>query len=404
MRGLLLDVAPLRVSAAFRRLWLGRALSALGGQMALVAVMYQVWEATRSPLWSGLVGVVQAVPLVAIGLWGGALVDRADRRRIVLVTTLGQLACAVALTGQALWSPSLATVLPLLATQSALLAVGTPAARTLVPRLLPDGQVAAGLALTRLSGQASMLVGPAVGGLLLGFGGTALCYAVDAASFAGGLYGVLGLAPMPPLTETARRGMAGVVDGLRFASGSSVVRGALLTDLAATVLAMPVSLFPLLNEERFGGDPRTLGLFLTALALGGLLATAVSGAYVRLRRSGAVMVVAAGCWGAALAAFGLVTTPWLGLVLLVGAGAADTVSVVSRGALIQLVTPDHLRGRVSSVEMIAGIAGPDLGNLRAGALAQATSASLALVTGGVACLAIVAATALTSPQMVRLRK
>src|SRR5262245_59043895 len=178
--------------------------------MTLVAVMYQVWEETHSPLWSGAVGVVQAVPLVVVGLWGGALVDRGDRRRIVLVTTVLEFACSAALLAQALWRPALGRVLVLLAVQSAILAVGTPAARTFVPRLLPPHQVAAGMALTRLSGQATLLAGPAVAGLLIGWGGTSWCYAVDAASFAAGFYGVLGLPAMPPLGESARRGVQGV--------------------------------------------------------------------------------------------------------------------------------------------------------------------------------------------------
>jgi MFS family permease len=401
VRGLLLDLGPLRSSPAFRRLWAGQALSTFGGQMTLVAVMYQVWQATHSPLWSGAVGVVQAVPMVAVGLWGGALVDRSDRRRIVLVTSVGQLACSAALAAQALWRPGLAAVLVLLAGQSAMLAVGTPATRTFTPRLLPPDQVAAGIALTRLAGQASMLAGPALGGLLIGLGGTSLCYSLDAVSFAAGFYGVLGLPSMPPLGEPSGRGVQGLVDGLRFVLHEPVVRGAMLIDLAATVLAMPVSLFPLVNQERFGGDPRTLGLFLTAIALGGVGASAFAGAFTRLPQVGVVMVSAAACWGLALAAFGVSSSPWWGLGFLAVAGAADSISVVSRGTLVQLATPDHLRGRISSVEMIVGVSGPDLGNLRAGASAQAVSAGVALMTGGVACVVAVAATTVKCPEILR---
>ena len=186
--------------------------------------------------------------------------------------------------------------------------------------------------------------------------------------------------------------------------GEPIVRGAMVTDLAATVLAMPVSLFPLINQERFGGDPRTLGLFLSAIALGGAAASVFSGTFTRRSRPGAAMVGAAACWGAALAAFGLVTSPWLGLLMLVVAGAADTVSVVSRGTLIQLATPDELRGRISSIELIVGISGPDLGNVRAGAVAQATSASFALVSGGLACLVALAVSVATSRRLLSFRR
>ncbi len=402
MSGFLLDTRPLR-TPAFRRLWLGRSISALGGQLTLVAVMYQVWEATHSPLWSGATAIVSAIPMVVVGLWGGGLVDRGDRRRIVLVATTGQLACSLLLALQAAVRPSVASVLVLLAVQTAFLAVSQPATQTFTPRLLPADQVAAGLALSRLGGQAALLAGPVAAGLLVGYGGLATCYLVDAATFLAGLYGVFGLPPMRPLGGLARRGAGGVMDGLRFVVGEPVVRGAMITDLAATVLAMPVSLFPMINQERFGGDPRTLGLFLSAIAVGGAAASIFSGTFTRRSRPGAAMVGAAACWGAALAVFGLTASPWLGLGMLVVAGAADTVSVVCRGTLIQLATPDELRGRISSIELIVGISGPDLGNLRAGAVAQATTAALALVTGGLACLVALAANVATSRRLLSFR-
>jgi MFS family permease len=400
--GLLLDTTPLR-TPAFRRLWIGRSISAVGGQLTFVAVVYQVWEATHSPLWSGVVALVSAVPMVVVGLWGGGLVDRGDRRRIMLVATTGQLACSVGLAVQAAAAPSLASVFVLLGVQTAFQAVGQPAARTFTPRLLPTDQVAAGLALSRLGGQAALLGGPVVAGVVLGYGGLAVCYVVDAATFVAGLYGVLGLPPMRPLGEVARRGAGGVVDGLRFVLHEPIVRGAMITDLAATGLAMPVSLFPLVNQERFGGDPRTLGLFVSAIAVGGAVASVFSGTFTRRTRPGAAMVGAAACWGGALAVFGLVRSPWLGLGMLVLAGAADTVSVVCRGTLVQLATPDELRGRISSIELIVGVSGPDLGNLRAGAVAQATTASFALVTGGLACLVALAAGVVTSRRLLTFR-
>ena len=402
MSGFLLDTRPLR-TPAFRRLWLGRSISALGGQLTLVAVMYQVWVATHSPLWSGATAIVSAIPMVVVGLWGGGLVDRGDRRRIVLVATTGQLACSLLLALQADVRPSVACGLVLLAVQTAFLAVSQPATQTFTPRLLPADQVAAGLALSRLGGQAALLAGPVAAGLLVGYGGLATCYLIDAATFLAGLYGVFGLPPMRPLGGLARRGAGGVMDGLRFVVGEPVVRGAMITDLAATVLAMPVSLFPMINQERFGGDPRTLGLFLSAIAVGGAAASIFSGTFTRRSRPGPAMVGAAACWGAALAVFGLTESPWLGLGMLVVAGAADTVSVVCRGTLIQLATPDELRGRISSIELIVGISGPDLGNLRAGAVAQATTAALALVTGGLACLVALAANVATSRPLLSFR-
>jgi hypothetical protein len=173
------------------------------------------------------------------------------------------------------------------------------------------------------------------------------------------------------------------------------------TDLLATVLAMPVSLFPAVNAERYGGSPRTLGLFLSAIAVGGMAAGAGSGLVTKARRAGAVMVVAACVWGAGLAAFGLAGPLWLALACLPVAGAADTVSVISRGTLVQLATDDAHRGRVSSVELVVGVGGPDLGNLRAGLVAGRTSPAAALVSGGALCVLGIAAVAAVGRDLLR---
>ncbi|MGD3111185.1 MFS transporter [Streptomyces sp. YGL11-2] len=397
-RGVLLDVAPLRSSPTFRRLWIGGALSGLGSQMTLVAVMFQVWQTTHSTAWTGAVALAQAVPLITLGLFAGALVDRLDRRSCYLWTTLGQAGCSLLLALQGvLGGLPPAGVLLLVAVQSCFLAGSGPASRTFVPHLLPKRQLAAGLALKRVSFQGAMLLGPALGGLVLGGLGVGACYLVDALTFAAGLYGAFGLPPLPPGDEPARPGLRGVLDGLAFLVRTPVIRGALLTDLAATVLSMPVSLFPLLNSERFGGDPRTLGLFLTALAAGGVAASVFSGSFTRLSRPGLVMLGGSAAWGGALALFGLSPNAWCGLAFLVLAGAADTVTVVSRSTLVQSHTPGELLGRVGAAEQIVGQGGPDLGNLRGGLVAAATSGATALVSGGLLCVGAVVLVGLGTP-------
>ncbi|MCC3767385.1 MFS transporter [Streptomyces sp. UNOC14_S4] len=400
----LLDVTPLRSSPAFRRLWCGQALSGVGGQMTLVAVTFQVWRTTGSTAWTGAVGLAQAVPLVALGLFAGSVVDRVDRRTFFLVMTGGQAACSLllALQGFLQGSPGrlpVAGVLALVAAQSCFAAGGGPASRTFVPLLLPEEQVAAGLALNRVSFQGALLAGPALGGLTLGGLGVGGCYLIDAGTFVAAFLGASALPRTGPASEPARPGLRGVADGLAFLVRAPAVRAALLTDLAATVLSMPVSLFPLVNAERFGGDPRTLGLFLTALAVGGGVASLFSGTFTRSPRPGLVMLGGSAVWGLALALFGLVSQPWAGLACLALAGAADTVSVVSRSAIVQLHTPKELLGRVGAAEQIAGQAGPDLGNLRGGLLADATSGAVALVSGGLLCAGAVALVAAGTPAL-----
>ncbi|MEV7466936.1 MFS transporter [Streptomyces kronopolitis] len=398
VRRALLDVRPLRSSPPYRRLWAGRALSGLGGQMTLVAVMYQVWQMTHSTAWTGTVGLARAVPLVVLGLFAGSAVDRLDRRTCYLAATWGQTGASLLLAVQGvLGGLPAAGVLLLVAVQSCFGAGSGPAVRAIVPRLLPEEQRAAGLALDRIAFQGVMLTGPALGGLLLNRLGPGGCYLVDALTFAAALYGARGLPRLRPGDGPGRPGLRGVRDGLAFLVRTPIVRGALLTDLATTVLSMPISLFPLINAERFGGGPGTLGLFLTALAAGGIVASVLSGTFTRSARPALVMLGGSATWGIALALFGLSSHPWTGLGWLVLAGAADTVSVVCRSALVQRHTPDELLGRVGAAEQIVGQAGPDLGNLHQGLLADATSGVTALVSGGLLCVGAVALVGVATP-------
>lgn len=418
MRDHVLDLRPLRASRAYRDLWAGSAVGGLGFQIANVAVLLQVWELTRSPLWTGTIGLATAVPLLTLGLVGGHLADVHDRRTLMRLAAVGQVLSAAGLAAQALaGNRSVWLLLGLVAAGAACNALGSPARRTVPPRLLPPDQVAAGLALQNLAFQVAMLVGPALAGLVLARWDLPAAYGLQAVAAVVALLGLVRLPPLPPLpvgtpaatalaagAEAARPALPDDAGGptpgpaprrRAAAGGWSIVwrkptlRGAFATDVAATVLAMPISLFPLVNEIRFDGDPRTLGLFLSAVAVGGIGAGLLSGAVTRATRSGALQLAAAATWGVALAGFGLAGPLWLALACLAVAGAADTVSVVTRGALVQLETPDEFRGRVSSVEHVVGVAGPEVGNFRGGVLASLTSAPVALVAGGLVASAVV---------------
>jgi hypothetical protein len=194
-----------------------------------------------------------------------------------------------------------------------------------------------------------------------------------------------------------------VLDGLRFVRRSRVVTGALLADLNATVLAMPIALFPAINAERFGGSPRTLGLLTTAIAVGGIAGSGLSGPVGRLRHQGRGILAAGAIWGAALAGFGLADGLILSLALLAVAGAADVSSVVLRTTVIQLATPDAYRGRIAATEYVVGAACPELGNFRAGAVASLTSPATSAISGGLACVGGAGLIALFIPALVRYR-
>lgn len=419
-----IDVRPFRTSPAFRRLWIGTTLATLAGQLAVVAVLYQAWEITHSPIATGAVGLSRALPMVVLGVIGGSLADAMDRRKLVLTTTVGQMVAALLLAGQAVAGlESLWLLLGLVALQSSCAALGAPARRTFAVRLLPTEQVSAGIALTHISFQVALLLGPAMGGLLIAWSGVAACYALDAAMMLAAFYGVLRLPAMPPLPSTdpdggdpngnhdpdgageatgpARPGLRTIVQGWRFVLRKPVLHGSLLTDLIATLTAMPISLFPMVVDERFGGDPQMLGFFMSAIGIGGIGIGALSGLITRSNRPALVMLGAATVWGIALAGFGLAQPAWLVLGCLVIAGAADTVSVISRGTIVQLATPDAYRGRVSSVEHVIGASIPDVGNFRGGVVAGLTSASFSLVSGGVACTVLVLALAATNKPLRR---
>jgi MFS family permease len=385
MPDILIDLRPLRASPDYRRLWLAGVFSAMGSQLSAFAVLFYVWQLAGSVGWTGMVGLARVVPMLVAALGGGQLADSRDRRRLVMATRSGQIVTAALLTADSATGGQLWAVLLLVGLQSGLGTVGAPASKTFVPRLLPPQLVSAGLALTMISFQTSMLVGPSVAGLIVAQWGVTACFAIDTVTFVGSLYGVVRLPAMPPQDIEGlapRRGLRAVAEGLTVVTRHPVVRATMLGDLVATIPAMPISLFPLINAERFGDNPRTLGLFLTAMAVGGVLATVFSGAYTRLNRQVVVMLVSIAAWGLALLGFGVVSALWATLLMLVIAGAADSVSVVSRGTVVQLAVPDRVRGRVSSLDYLVGVAGPELGNVRGGLVAGATSGSLATIIGG----------------------
>ncbi|GAA2335149.1 MFS transporter [Saccharopolyspora halophila] len=382
-----IDVRPLR-HAPFRRLWWSGELSTAGSQLTAVAVLFEIWQITGNAAAVGALGAAQAVARTTFGLAGGSLADAADRRLLSLLATAGQLLAAALLAAQAWAGPgSMWVLLALASLAAACSGLGAPARSAFVPRLLPADQVAAGVALNHIGFQVAMLVGPALAGALISWAGVAFCYLLDAASFAIALYGLARLPSIRPDGAGARPNLAEVREGWRFVLRSRVLRGVFLNDALATLLAFPIALFPVINAERFGGDPRTLGLFLSAIAFGGLVAGIASGPVTRARHPGLVMVCASGIWGLALTGFGLSHALWPLLGCLAIAGAADTASVISRGAVVQLATPDSHRGRVNAVNYIVGASGPDLGNFRAGLVADATSATTAAVSGALLCIA-----------------
>jgi MFS family permease len=403
---LLADAAPLRESAAFRRLWAGTTLSSVGSALTAFAVILQIYDLTRSPLAVGAVGVAEMVPTLVVGLLGGPVADVADRRKLVLVTTCGLAATSGALAAQAFAGLRLAWLLyGLVAVQSALGAIDRPARSTFIPSLLPPGQLPAGLTLNRLGFQIMLTAGPALAGLIAAAPhlGLRACYLLDAVTCGAALYGVARLPPMRPRDGPTRPGPRAIAAGVSFIRRSQVIAGAFATDLNATVFGLPTALFPAINAARFGGDPRTLGLFTAAIGVGGLVSAVFSGPVRHVSRLGLVMLGSVAVWGAAFAGFALARSLWLTLTLLAVAGAADTLTVVFRGIIVQTATPDQFRGRVMAADYVVGAGGAQLGNLEAGALASLTSPVISALSGGLVTIAGALVIGLAMPAFIRYR-
>ena len=403
-RRLLADISPLRESPAFRRLWAGTAMSAVGSALTMFAVPLQVFDITRSPFAVGAIGIAQMIPTITIGLVGGVIADAVDRRKLVLITTTVSVAVSGALTAQAFAGlRSVWLLYSLVAVSASLSAINAPARQTFFPSLLSADQLTAGLALNRLSFQIMLTVGPALAGVIAGTPhlGLPVCYLVDAASFACSLYGVARLPALRPSAAARRPGPRAVADGVRYIRQSQILPGAFLADLNATIFGLPIALFPAINAERFGGNPRTLGLFTAAIGVGGLVSAVLSGPVGHIRRQGRAMLCAVAIWGAAFAGFAVAPTLWLTLSLLAIAGAADTFTVVFRGTIVQSTTPDEFRGRVTAADYVVGAGGGQLGNVEAGALASLTSPTISALSGGLLTVAGALAIGLALPVFAR---
>ena len=405
IRRLVADVTPLRISPAFRRLWLGQALSITGSRMTTFAVALQVYRLTHSSAAVGAVGLVSGAAGITVGLLAGGFLDAVDRRRALVVTSLAQLATSAGLAAQAFTGGgALWLIYVLVALQAALGAVSVPARNTFLPRLLPAERLTAGAALLTLVGRLGGVVGPMLAGLITAAAGLKFCYLVDAASFLAALYGVTGLPALRlAADEGGRPGLRAIGEGLRFVRRSRVLTGVLLADISATVLAVPVALFPAIADERFGGSPELLGLMTTAMAVGGVLGTALSGPVGRVQHQGRAMLCAVAAWGLSIAGFGLAHGVVLTLLALLVADAADVSSVMLRATIVQMATPEAFRGRVSATDYVVGAAVPQLGNFRAGVVASATSPGFSALSGGLAATAAAGVLALCFPALVRYR-
>ena len=393
-RSFAMDVRPLR-TAPYRRLWLSTAVTAVGSQLTAVAVPKQVYDLTGSSAYVGLSGAAALVPLLIFGLWGGAVADAVDRRKLLLVTNTG-----IALTSVALWLQAAAhvdsvwLVLGLLAVQQSFFAVNQPArnasiARLIEPALLPAANALGGTVFTFGS-----VFGPMLAGSLIPVLGLPTLYLIDAIGLTVTLWAVWRLPALPPLTgddSTRRRaGLASVADGFRYLATQKVLLVSFLADIIAMVAGMPRALFPAMAAHSFGSADGglALGWLFAAPPLGALILGLTSGWLSRIRRHGVGITLAVGLWGMAIIGTGLAHSLWLAVVWLIVAGAADMVSMVFRGAMLQTVATDDMRGRMQGVFTVVVAGGPRLADLLHGTVGAAVGTGVAVSGGGILVLVL----------------
>lgn len=407
---LLLDLTPLRSSPAFRRLWWGLGISNLGTQLTVVAVGLQVYDITGSTLSVGVLGICALVPLVVLGLYGGALVDVHDRRRVALFSSVALWVVAIALATQAwLEIESVLLLYGLVALQSAGFAINNPARSAIVPRLIEAKLLPAANVLQTIAWNIALTVGPLLGAFLVATRGFAEAYTIDVVLFTAALWALWRLPDLPPVVSgdveagEAKRGLASVVEGLRYLATRPNVRMTFVVDLIAMILAMPRVLFPAVGVVFLGGGAATTGTLSAAFAVGAVLAGLFSGGLVAIRRQGQVIGVAIFCFGLSVAGFGgvlvsvgarspdqvLVGGLVAALVVLALAGASDAISSVFRQTILQSATPDNMRGRLQGVFIVVVAGGPRLGDLVLGAEASVVGEGWAAVIGGLSCAVLV---------------
>ncbi|WP_028800800.1 MFS transporter [Streptomyces sp. 142MFCol3.1] len=398
LRSLLPDLAPWRSSADFRRLWVAGLITNFGSFLTFVALPVQMKDLTGSAVAVGALGAVELVPLVVFGLYGGALADALDKRKLILRTEAGLgLLCVALLVNASLPHPAVWPLYAVAALSSALVAVQRPALDSLLPRIVAHEHLPAAAALNSLRWTVGGVAGPALAGVVVAYAGLGWAYAVDLATFAVSVTLAVGLAASPASHEAARPSLRSVAEGARYAWSRKELLGTYALDLAAMFLAMPLALLPFLADEL--DAEWSLGLMYAAVPAGSLLVSLTSGWTSHIHRHGRMVALAAACWGLAMAAAGVVHNVWLVLLFLTLGGCCDMVSGIFRAAIWNQTIPDELRGRLAGIELLSYSAGPQLGQVRAGGMAAWAGVRTSIWAGGLLCVGAVVMLAAFLPKL-----
>jgi MFS family permease len=373
--------------------------------MQTVAINWHVYLLTKSSLALGAVGLVRVVPIILCSLVGGVVADVFDRKRLIIATQLvmltnaGLLGAVTAYGLRSVWPIYLLTAL-----SSAATAFENPARQALLPMLVPPEDFTSAVSLGLISFHFATVVGPALAGLVLSEYGPAPVYAANALSFIAVIMAMLLIRASGRVaaseSNAARVSFAALREGLGFVRRTPIIVQTMTLDFVATFFASATALLPIFAAEILHVGARGLGLLASAPATGSVITGFIMARLGTLRKQGVILLAAIGVYGLATIGFGLSRIFWVSLIMLALVGSADTVSTVLRQTIRQLSTPDYLRGRMTSINMIFFMGGPQLGEMEAGALAALLGAPLSVVTGGVGCLFAVVIAGLMARKLV----
>ena len=389
----------------FRIFWTGSFFSSIGTQFTTVAMAWQIYELTNSPFQIGLLGLARALPQIVLLLFAGLLADAVNRRKLMICTQTGLFwisATLALLTYSGIASPQLLYVATmLLALFSSL---EQPSRQSLIPNLVPREDLAQALALQGTQRYVPMIVGPSLAGIVLAFFGPAACYTIDALSWIAMLLALLLLR-----TKISEGGGMRTVsfrslkEGIGFVWGHGIILPLMLLDFGATFFGNVRGLLPVYARDILFVGPTGLGMLYAARAVGSVSAAAAMSLRGPVRRSGLWVFIGVGIYGLATALFAHSGMFWFSVLMLTLTGVGDTISSILRGTINQLQTPDALRGRMSSINGIFTMSGPQLGQFEIGIIAAWFGSEMAALTGGLACLTMLATVAVIFPKVGRFR-
>lgn len=409
------DTRPLQ-QPDFRRLWVAGIITVIGAQLTVVSVPAQIYAETGSSAYVGLTGIFGLVPLVVFGLYGGALADALDRRRLLMFSTVGLIVSSGLLFLHALSDvKSPWVILSIFAVQQAFFAINQPARSALLPRILPPEQLVAANSLMMTVFQAGAIGGPLIGGALIPVFGFTWLYAIDTVTLFATLWAVVLLPAMPPLGTVARAGLTSVLDGLRYLRGHPVLMMSFVVDIIAMLFGMPRALFPQMAHVDFGGPTDggiAFALLFAGIPIGAVIGGVFSGWVSRIQRQGYAVIVAIVVWGASMIVFGAAAGAsdgalgaffWLALLGLIIGGAADMASAAFRTTMLQTAATDEVRGRLQGVFVVVVAGGPRIADVVHGLAASAWGTTLAAVAGGVLVIVGVLVASAMVPSFARYR-